>query len=454
MFKEFKTFSRFLFASVCLSASAVPVLAAAELVDVPVEQTEDDALLFLGIDEVVELVRSQSLETLIARESVHRALELSFQQRAALLPQLGVRAQQTRQQIARGFAGGEFETSRVNSFGARMEASQALFDPNRYANYRLSLLEHSIAELNFEVAVQDILEQAIQLYFTHLRDLRRIEVIAGNIERNQSLLDLAKNQFEAGAAIKLDVTRAEVRVATERRSLMEAQTLAEESMLQLKELLDVDYDREIVVDRSIIEGINAPPSLKRYGSMERMLEDRPELAGQQMRLDQAELASRAASWQRLPRVELFGDWGYDTDRAFDGGETEGWLVGVRVNVPIFEGGRISAEKREALAAARQNAYRMRDLKNRVEREFRFALLSMDSRYAQIEIARDEIRLGRDEVEQAEERYREGLADNRELIDAQQRLSDAETSHLHAVYLYGLSRLAFARAIGSAERVLE
>jgi outer membrane protein TolC len=97
---------------------------------------------------------------------------------------------------------------------------------------------------------------------------------------------------------------------------------------------------------------------------------------------------------------------------------------------------------------------MRNLRNQIEREFKFSILEMDSLYAQIEIARDEVRLGRDEVEQANERYREGLGDNRELIDAQIRLADAERSHLNAIYLYGLSRLTFARSIGSVERVLD
>ena len=68
------------------------------------------------------------------------------------------------------------------------------------------------------------------------------------------------------------------------------------------------------------------------------------------------------------------------------------------------------------------------------------------------LARKQIDLGHDEVEQAELRYREGLADNRELIDAQQRLADAERSHLNSVYLYGVSRLAYARAIGAVETV--
>jgi outer membrane protein TolC len=129
-------------------------------------------------------------------------------------------------------------------------------------------------------------------------------------------------------------------------------------------------------------------------------------------------------------------------------------VGIEASVPLFEGGRIAAQKREASAAIRQNEFLLRELNLQIEREFRFALLDMESRYDQIEIARDEVRLGYDEVEQAKERYKEGLADNRELIDAQQRLANAQISHLDAIYLYGLSRLAFARAIGSVERVTE
>ena len=171
-------------------------------------------------------------------------------------------------------------------------------------------------------------------------------------------------------------------------------------------------------------------------------------------MDQARLAKRAANWQRLPSLSVFGEWGYDSNKAFDGNEGEAWVVGIEASMPLWEGGRIAAENREAKAAVRQNEYAMRQLRNDIEQEFKFAMLDMDSRYAQIEFARDEVRLGFDEVEQARERYQEGLADNTELIDAQQRLADAERSHLRAIYLYGLSRLAFARSIGAVERVLE
>jgi len=335
-----------------------------------------------------------------------------------------------------------------------VQASLSVFDTQRYADFRIARLNHAIARKDFDVATQDYLDQAIMLYFTQLRDLRSIEIAKGNLGREQALLELASQQYEAGAAVKIDVTRAEVRVATERRALMEAETEVESSILELKSLLDIDLNQEVRLDNTIIEGIHAPLSIKRYGSLEALTQLRPELQSQQQVLKQAELTKLAAAWQRLPTVELFADWGYDSGKAFDNEEGEAWLVGLRATLPLWEGGRIAAEKREAAAALRQNEYEMRDLRNRIEREFKFSIIEMDARYAQIEIASDEVRLGRDEVEQALERYREGLADNRELIDAQNRLAGAERSHLRAIYLYGLSRLAFARSIGAVERVLE
>lgn len=418
------------------------------------EETAATEPLDLNLDDVMERVKAQNLQVLIRKESVLRALEQSYQRRAALLPQFSARAEQTRQQLARGFGAEEFESPPFNSFGTRLEGSLAVFDTQRYADYRLARLNYSIEQLDFEVAMQDILEQAVMIYFTQLRDLRSVEIAESNLVRERALLDLAQQQFDAGAAIKIDVTRAEVRVATERRVLMEAEIAVENSILDLKALLDLNLDQRVNLDRSIIEGVNAPPSIKRYGSLEVLTELRPELRSQQKVVDQAELAKRAVGWQRLPTVELFADWGYDSGRAFDGDEGEAWLLGLRASIPIWEGGRIAAEKREAGAAVRQNEYEMRDLRNTIERQFKFSILEMDSRYAQIEIARDEIRLGRDEVNQARERYREGLGDNRELIDAQKRLADAERSELRAIYLYGLSRLAFARSIGSVERVLD
>lgn len=409
----------------------------------------------MTLDAMFDLIRETSPEVLIERERVRRTLEEKIQERAALLPQIGLSASQTRRQLGLGFTGEQFQSRPFNTFGSRVEVTQTLFDTQQYSNYELAKLEHAIAKMDYEVVYQDILNRAVTLYFTQLRDLNQKKIIEGNIERSRELLQLANDRFNAGAGVEIDVTRAKAQLASDQRELWTAETNIQSSILQLKALLDMDMDADLNLDESLIDHLNKPLFLEDYRIKgDSMIGMRPELAVQKRRLDQARLTRQAAGLQWLPGVEVFGDWGYDSNDVLQDVQSEAWMLGVRASMPLFEGFRIQAQKRNASAALRQQTYQMRILEREIEREFRTALFEMNARYKEIELADKEIEFGHTEVEQAFLRYHEGMADNRELIEAQQRLADAERSYLNSAYLYSLSRLAFARSIGSVETVLD
>ena len=232
---------------------AAPVLGEAA----PAVPLADAEPLHMSLDDVIDRVKNHNLQLLIKQESVRRALEQSYQRRAALLPQFSLRAEQSRRKLARGFTSEAVESPPFDSFGSRVQASLSVFDTQRYADFRIARLNHAIARKDFDVATQDYLDQAIMLYFTQLRDLRSIEIAKGNLGREQALLELASQQYEAGAAVKIDVTRAEVRVATERHALMAAETEVESSIRELMSLLDIDRDQAGSLCNTIIEGLQA-----------------------------------------------------------------------------------------------------------------------------------------------------------------------------------------------------
>lgn len=429
----------------------MPARETATLSGVPVAAEEG----IMTLDDMFELIRETSPEVLFEREKIRRALEEKIEDRAALLPQVSLTASQIRQQLGLGFVGDQFDSAPFNSFRGQLELTQTVFDTERYANYGLAQLEHAIAKMDYEVVYQDILNRAVDLYFTQLRDLNKKKIIEGDIERSRELLQWASDRFEAGADVEIDVTRAQSRLASDERELWTAKVDIQASSLQLKALLDMDMDDDLEVDVSLIDRLKAPPHLENYRIKgDAMLNLRPELAVQKKRLDQAELTRKAAVWQGLPSIEFFGNWGYDANDLFQDRLNEIWSVGLQASIPIFEGFRIDAQKRNATLALRQQTHQMRIIEREVEREFRAALFEMNARYKEIELAEKEIEFGHTEVKQAFLRYHEGLVDNRELIDAQQRLADANRSYLNSAYLYGLSRLAFARSIGAVEKVLD
>ena len=62
-----------------------------------------------------------------------------------------------------------------------------------------------------------------------------------------------------------------------------------------------------------------------------------------------------------------------------------------------------------------------------------------------------INLSRQEVEFTTSRFTQGIADNSEVVNAQDRLTQADNAHIEAQYLLGLARANLARATGAAEK---
>jgi outer membrane protein TolC len=71
----------------------------------------------------------------------------------------------------------------------------------------------------------------------------------------------------------------------------------------------------------------------------------------------------------------------------------------------------------------------------------------------VTVAEKSLRLAQEELRLAQQRYQQGVADNREVVEAQNRLAVAEDNLVDAVYQYNLSRVELARAKGDVRAVL-
>ncbi|HLS28321.1 MAG TPA: TolC family protein, partial [Opitutales bacterium] len=94
---------------------------------------------------------------------------------------------------------------------------------------------------------------------------------------------------------------------------------------------------------------------------------------------------------------------------------------------------------------------------RIEQEASSDLLlawqDLKSRLAQIELAELNVELSDEELRLARSRFEEGAADNRELIEAQNRIAVAHDNLVEAIFRYNLSRLEYARSRGDVRLLL-
>jgi outer membrane protein TolC len=405
----------------------------------------------LTLEQALSSVEKVNVSVLLSQETVVQANQAIGQQRSTVMPLIDASATQRRSQ------GVSIATVVVTSgrpasrFDALISGSYAILNPARLSTLKSVKTAAEVAQANYQVVVQNVLTDVGTTYFTHLRNLRMLDVLDSNITRARALLELAANQLKAGVATQIDVTRAEAQLFTVEQARMQHLTTLYRSELFLKRLLDLDTGRELALADFRVKRIE--PGLFTFSDQKTAFENRADYLSAQRALTQTQIDVTTTTYERLPNLTLTGNYGVATAKVYDADFQEQWGTGIGVSVPVFDGMRTSANRRIALSRQRAQEARLHNLELQISAELRLALQAAGSRNAQITVAEKGLSLAQEELRLARQRYQQGVADNREVLDAQNRLAFAEDNLVDAVFLYNLSRLELARARGDVRGIL-
>jgi outer membrane protein TolC len=178
-------------------------------------------------------------------------------------------------------------------------------------------------------------------------------------------------------------------------------------------------------------------------------DQRPDVRAAGAQVHAAEEAHRAATSEYLPSLSLNADYGVI---GINPAQSHGtFSVTGNLHVPIFRSGRIKADVEQASAVLAQRRAELEDIRGRAEQDVRNAQLDVNTASEQIRLAESNRHLAAETLEQAGDRFRAGLADTVELVQAQESLATAEQDYISAMYSYQLARAGLARATGAAEK---
>jgi outer membrane protein TolC len=125
-------------------------------------------------------------------------------------------------------------------------------------------------------------------------------------------------------------------------------------------------------------------------------------------------------------------------------------VSAGVAVPIFTGGRIRSDVREAEARLAQREAEYRDLEGRVAYDVRVARLDARASETAVKVAEGNKTLSERAFEQSEDRYRNGVTNYLEVVQAHETIVAAEENYISSLFSYNVAKISLARALGSAE----
>jgi outer membrane protein len=176
---------------------------------------------------------------------------------------------------------------------------------------------------------------------------------------------------------------------------------------------------------------------------------RPELRALRYREQAVDLERKAAEAERYPSLRFDGMWAYQgLHTPLDA--IPAYTYTASLNLPLFTGGRIRAETARVRQELEKTRQQTQDARNTVAFEVKSAAVQLEAARTEVEVANLGMKLAREEVQQARDRFQAGVANNIEVITAQDALARANDNQIGALYRYNQARADLARATGQVE----
>ena len=409
----------------------------------------------LSLTATIDLALKHNLRTLLAGQRIVESEGTSGILRSALLPNIAASTYQsnlTANMAAMGLPVQEMNGFPIfvgpyNRFDARISIVQSVFDLSSIRRFQAGKTGVELAEDENRLAEQQVTSAATVSYLAVLEAEQSLLAAQANNQLAERLLTLANNQKETGVATGVDVARAETRLANQKVQLAQAQTNLDTARLNLLRVIGLPLSTELI----LAEKMRFDPGsvLDSNQAIERAIADRPEIkmADRQVRI--AELQTKASKAEWLPTVHAFGDYGSSGLKPNEI-DLPTRSVGVQLNLPIFDGGRIRSEVKVATSRLRQAEMQRDDLHAAIAKEVRQAIVVLKTREEQVRSAIKTEELATRELALAQDRFENGVGDNIEVIQAQTALENARQIHISSLAQFNAARLNLVVAMGHPE----
>jgi outer membrane protein TolC len=286
----------------------------------------------------------------------------------------------------------------------------------------------------------------VSQYLFCLRAEADVQAGQSRVDLAQALYDQAVDLQKHGAGTGLDTLRANVELQNEKQGLLVAQTAEKTSLFGLARLLNIDPNQSVELEDAM--SFFETPDTNLQESLDASLSARPEMRALNAREKALEEQKRAISESRLPTARFVGTWNYLGISITTG--IPSYNYAVEFDVPVFTGGRIHAEIIRANLELLKLARERDALKDEIALEVKTAAADLTSARNEVDVANEGVSLAQEEVRQARDRFAAGVANNIEVVSAQDALARANDNQIAALYRYNQARADLAHSTGQME----
>ena len=414
----------------------------------------------LSIDDAIRMGIENNLALTEARQNQQTAKAQASQTLNLLLPnvyitggtgfhQYNLEAQGFRGELLHSFGLPPSEiaqfkfVTKVDLTQGQAHLSQTLFNWAGWDLYRAMKTGAKAAYYNAQSTRGLVVLNVGTTYLQAIADGAQLDYAHALLKTDETLLNQAVAQHEAGTTANLDELRARVTYQTQQQAVINAENTLEKDEITLKRQIGMDPAQKIQLIDAVPFADLAAVTIE--DAKREAYANRQDYQALLQNIRVAELERKAATHERFPTVNFNGNYGVS---GIAGGPYHGvFMAAGSIEVPIFQEAKFRGDR--DVAESQLDSYRsqMADLRNKIDQQLRDSLLDLKTASDLVNVARSNVDLSNTALQQTTERFQAGVDDNLPVVQAQSTLAQAQSQYVNSVRQFNQAKLGLARNLG-------
>ena len=338
--------------------------------------------------------------------------------------------------------------------GASLTAQWDVINPQRVPQVSAARDEFEKSKNQYLIALRELRLQSAQAYFQLQLSDDRVRIGQESVRASLVSLRDARARFQAGVATKLEVLQAETQLARDQQLLTDSLSDQSVARRDLARLLDLPQNITPTAKEPLRPIGLWTPSLQE--SIVAAYAFREEIDNAILDISVSNSQANSALGAVQPFMSVFATW---TGARYDGNEqiivdlpgTSGWAseesFGLNFRWNVFDGGAARAQYRQAKQRAQENSFRFAKTRDDVRFEVEQSFYNLGRANRNIQTTSREVISSREALRLSRLRFQAGVSTQREVVDSQRDLTQAEVRYAQALADYNTTLAEMRRRTG-------
>jgi outer membrane protein len=334
-----------------------------------------------------------------------------------------------------------------NSFNANIEVSSLLFDGSYLVGLQAAKMYTDQARLQLDATKDDITSRVRDAYLPALIIAENRKILEKNIVNLDKLLFETKEMYKAGFVEQLDIDRLELSKANLEAEMDNLTNKEELSLNFLKFTMGYPVEDNIQITDNLEALMSIPTDKDLAGTID--YSERIEYTMIQSAVALNEMNVKRFRAGYLPQLIAYGSYGVvrQGNKISEGAWSDNSVVGIKLNVPIFDGFNKKAKVERAKLQLEIIKNNQQKLENAIEIQVKNARSNYRNAQDRLKSREKNLVLAEKIYNTSQIKYKEGIGSSLEISQAEQALFQTQSNYINAKYQLLVAKVELDKSLG-------